>query len=254
MDDKKRVTLSLDLGMPEERAFFEAYKSLPKSRAQEFLRRCVMIGFLSRNKPRHGFYEPSMETRLKSIHDSDMISKVSTIANDKPHQGTPHRPEAKRKEGFLAHLEDHVGPDEGYVFHDDFEEGSLPAATKARLSVAPESYPAQVAPVDARGTGWKRPKQPAQASVAPKVPTNPPETPASQAQGRTATAGKAAAHTSDAAHRLLEERIFQSLESKNEERSDEERASESGKAGGQTSGGGIAGSGDANLLKGFFGE
>lgn len=244
--------------MPEERAFFEAYKSLPKSRAQEFLRRCVMIGFLSRKKPRHGFYEPSMETRLKSINDSDMISKVSTTANDKPHQGAPRRQEAQRKEGFLAHMEDHAGPVEGYVFHDDFEEGSLPAAPKARLSAAPESHPAptpaQVAPVDARDTGWKRPKLPVGASVAPNALPTPPETPVSRVRGKVDTAGQVATRTSDASHRLLEERIFQSLESKNEERSDEGRASGSGQAGSQTAGGSAAGSGDANLLKGFFGE
>lgn len=264
MNDQKRVSLSLDLSMPEERAFFEAYKSLPRQRAQEFLRRCAMIGFLSRKRLVSGFYESPSDPRLKSNADSDIIAVDTRVA---PHElqirnierilsvtrAVENAPSQTLhdEESLRALAERHAFEgDPQQAFQDDGENASQVEAVN---QAAPSS--------GARMVGWKKPKT-ARSAVKTEDKID------KKGESSTSEAARVNAieHDDNADPRTwLEKRIFQSLDAKegsshagqdDSRNPGEERATGGGQsgAGGSRTGGGQSAAGSANILKGFFGE
>lgn len=278
--DQKRVTLSLDLGMPEERAFYEAYKGLPKSRAQEFLRRCVMVGFFSRKRTAGLFYGTPAETKLKAAQETDMISKVSYAQEGDVRSSSPQL----AQEGYAIRRADDSRRDP--AFSENFEASSLAQEMSATpLARAPVELPPM--PAVGRSSGWKKPRAPAASDRAD----------AEREETRVTKATMATMATHERTDpdamcdgppplppALLEERIMRSLEQPSGQSSapeartkglagwpregqeiwndqhdhyglEEGESEESGQQGkGGKTDASKAGAGDANLLKGFFGE
>lgn len=255
MDEQKRVTLSLNLGMPEERALYEAYRNLPRSRGQEFLRRCLMTGFLSRKRSLLGYLGQNTEPVLKTNQQDDMISRSGKVPVWRSHEniGKPSR------RPFMS--DDALPPS-------DFN-GEAQAADHTRHERQPGEGVAR------RKIGWKRP-------VEARTETSPVQN-ASQgvetgqddskpAADRDQTAPEEASRLAEKLMRSVGNQAVRGVDdraralpsfSKDEEET--ERSGETGSSGGNRgtesdevrdsrgSGGTGAGKG-ANLLKGFFGE